>query len=99
MNARKKKLLSTIKQHDSKMIAEKSIYNKFLKHLENIRSNIKDGHGVDYVRLSQHWRQDYFPDNGVKNKTVENVMVLVTKDKFNYDVFQKLRRGGVIGDK
>ena len=98
--SRKDELKALLDKHDARKEAEHHLYDKFLGHVNNcIMNSIKGGIGLDMNKLRVHWKSDFFPENGLKNRTVEQVLSMVDCGKFDFDCFERLRKGDVIEKK
>ena len=97
ITTRKDELKKLLDKHDARVEAEQHLYYKFVGHVNNcITNSIKGGIGLDLNKLRSHWRSDFFPENGLKTCTVEQVLHLVDGGRFDFDCFEKLRKGDVL---
>ena len=97
IKSRKDELKKLLDKHDARVQHEQSLYDKFIRHVHNRITNSKKANiplNVDQLRV--FWRNDFFPENGLKNRTVEQVIDLVDCDKFDFDCFRRLRKGDVL---
>lgn len=90
-----KKLLDT---HDARLSTEQKLYEKFVRHVDNRISNCTKGNlAIDFDKLYHFWKSDFFPVNGFSKDMVQLVFNMVDSGCFDFNVFEKLRRGESIG--
>lgn len=88
-----------LKEHDSKLISEKKKFQRFINHCKSHIRNSETGKiSIDYEHLKTYWCKDYFPSNGMKVGEVKDILYTVKKDKFCFEDFQTLCRGGSFGN-
>lgn len=94
---RKSELEKIINEHDLKLSVEKTLYNRFINHVNNrIDNSINGNITLDINRILNFWASDFFPGNGVNKQTVIDVFELAKKNDFNFDDFCCIRRCGSI---
>jgi len=97
IKSRKDELKKLLDKHDARLEAEQHLYHKFVGHVNNcITNSVQGGIGLDFNKLRSHWRSDFFPENGLKTHTVEQVLHLVDSGHFDFDCFEKLRKGDIL---
>lgn len=95
LKAREQELSKMLQEHDVKMTAEKELYHKFLGYMNNRINNAEDTNiGIDFNQAARFLKQDYFPKNGLSSKSVAEIIRLVKKEKFDFEDFRTLRKGG-----
>ena len=98
IKSRKDELKKLLDKHDARVEAEQHLYHKFIGHVNNcITNSIKGGIGLDLNKICSHWKNDFFPENGLKTKTVEQVLHMVDGGRFDFDCFERLRKGDILG--
>ena len=95
LKAREQELSKLLQEHDVKMTAEQELYKKFLGYMNNRIKNAESaGIGFDFNQAARFLKQDYFPKNGLNGSVVSEIIRLVKKEKFDFEDFRKLRKGG-----
>jgi predicted nucleic acid-binding Zn-ribbon protein len=96
LGSRREELEGLLKEYNSKMISEHELYTKFLKYIENRLKSGEMGLSVDFNHVAKHLQKMFFPSNGLNTGIVQDIFMLVKKDKFCFDDFRNLRKGGCI---
>lgn len=97
LNAREQELSKLFEEHDVKIAAEKELFKKFIGYMNNRISNAeKSNIGIDFNQAARFLKNDYFPKNGMGTYTVAQIIKLVKKEKFDFEHFRTLRKGGKI---
>jgi len=95
LKTRETELVSLLDEHDSKLTAEKNLYEKFIRYMNNRIDNAnRTGVGIDPRQAARFLKQDYFPKNGLNSQMVNEIIDRVARDCFDFDCFKLLRKGG-----
>jgi len=97
IKSRKDELKILLDKIDVSMKTEQDLYNRFVAHVNNRISNCTSANiPLDTRALCRYWKSDFFPDNGMKEQVVLDVLGLIDAGRFDFDCFQRLRRGDVL---
>ena len=97
LNARETELVKMLGEHDAKMAAERSLYDKFIRYMHNritVATDPRNTSGIDIRQAASVLKRDYFPKNGFHPELVEDIMDRVHRGCFDFDCFKTLRKGG-----
>lgn len=90
-------LKSMLDSHDAKLSVEEDLYQKFIKHVHaRITNSIEGNIPLDPLKLYHYWKSDFFSNNGFRKDMVEKVIGLVDAGRFDFESFEKMRRGDVL---
>jgi len=94
IDSRMKELNKIMAEHDSKLLAEKSLFNRFCNSCRNHLRNAEKGNiDLDVKRVIGFWKKDYFVCDGMNEKIAMCIIRDIEKDAFSFDDFTRLRRG------
>ena len=94
VDSRMKELSKIIVEHDSKLLAEKSLFNRFCNSCRNHLRNAEKGNiSLDFKRIIGFWKNDYFGCDGMNEGIAMRIVKDVGNNCFSFDDFTRLRRG------
>jgi hypothetical protein len=97
IQTRKDELKTLLDKVDVTLKLEQDLYNRFVAHVNNRISSCTSANiPLDTRALCRYWKSDFFQDNGMKEQVVLDVLGLIDAGRFDFDCFQRLRRGDVL---
>lgn len=96
INSRILELDNLIEEHDVKLAIDQKLFDRFLNHCKGRIKNAESGQmSIDYRHLLTYWKKDYFPGNGMNEKTTIQIIDKIRKNSFEFEDFKALRKGDV----